>query len=678
MKFFKPYFSSTNFSAGPPLAYHQRMALPTQAPTLNAEYRADIDGLRALAVLAVMAYHAFPEHLSGGFVGVDVFFVISGYLISRILLGQLANGQLQWKLFYAGRIKRIFPALITVLLAVGGVGWVALFADEYDQLGRHMAAGSVFASNLLLWHEVAYFDNAAATKPLLHLWSLAVEEQFYLAWPACLWLVYRGTPRVGWFLGLVVAASVGAALVTVQSNPAAAFYAPYLRIWELALGALLACKHPSVTDQRIARLMSVCGVLLIAFAITRFTATQVYPGWRALVPTLGTALLIAAGSRGAANRALALRPIVWIGLISYPLYLWHWPLLAFAHVVAGGTPQALTVWGCLALSLVLAWATYRWIEVPIRYSTGGPFIAVPLVIAMAVVGALGVLLHWQHGFAQRIPPTVAQQESRATDWQFPPPEMQPVSLEGAALQKVGGNGPLTLFFGDSNMEQYGVRIAQLMASNSANQRGAMFLAEGAKAPIDGVERSDTHSHTDTANFMRLALLPQVDRVVIAAAWGLYFNSDLADLGLQKETPRFSIGGQSLESQIGREQATASLTGAIKSLVAAGKRVYLIAGIPAGHEFGRSAGFANGRSLLLAQTPASADASVPRARVEARQKIVLTMLQQVARDSGATLIDPVPALCESERCPMQFHKDIGHLRASFVRHHLRYLDATVAD
>ena len=660
------------------LTYHQYMALQTQAPTPNADYRADIDGLRALAVLAVMGYHAFPEHVSGGFVGVDVFFVISGYLISKILLGQLADGQLQWKLFYIGRIKRIFPALITVLLAVGSVGWVALFADEYDQLGRHMAAGSVFASNFLLWHEVAYFDNAAATKPLLHLWSLAVEEQFYLAWPACLWLVYRVTPRAGWFLGLVVAASVGASLLTVQSNPTAAFYAPYLRIWELALGALLAWKRPSVTDPRIASFMSVCGMLLIAFAITRFTATQTYPGWRALAPTLGAALFIAAGSRGATNYALALRPMVWIGLISYPLYLWHWPLLAFAHIVAGGSPDALTVWGCLALSFVLAWATYRWIEVPVRYSVEKPLIAAPMLGAMAVVGALGVLLHLQQGFPRRIPPTVAQQENRSADWQFPPPEMQPASIEGVALQKVGGNGPLTLFFGDSNMEQYGVRIAKLLAGNSANQRGAVFLAEGAKVPIDGVERSDTHSHTDTANFMRLARLPQVDRVVIAAAWGLYFNSDLADLGLQKETPRFSIGGQSLESQIGREQAAASLKDAIKTMVVTGKRVYLIAGIPAGHEFGRNAGFANGRSLLLAQTPASADTSVPRAQVEARQKIVLTLLQQVARDSGATLIDPVPELCAPERCPTQFHKDIGHLRASYVRHHLRYLDATVVD
>lgn len=654
------------------------MALQTHPPAQNADYRADIDGLRALAVLAVMAYHAFPEHVSGGFVGVDVFFVISGYLISNILLGQLEQGQLRWKLFYVGRIKRIFPALITVLLAVGGAGWVALFADEYDQLGRHMAAGSVFASNFLLWHEVAYFDNAAATKPLLHLWSLAVEEQFYLAWPACLWLVYRVTPRVGWFLGLVVATSVGAALLAVQNNPSAAFYAPYLRIWELALGALLAWKRPRVADQGVACLLSVCGLLLIAFAITRFTATQAYPGWRALVPTLGAALFIAADARGGANQVLALRPMVWIGLISYPLYLWHWPLLAFAHIVAGGTPDALTVWGCLVLSFVLAWATYRWIEVPIRYSAAGSFIAAPLAGAMAAVGALGVLLHLQQGFPQRIPPTVAHQESRAADWQFPPPEMQPASIEGIALQKVGGNGPLTLFFGDSNMEQYGVRIAQLLAGNSASQRGAVFLAEGANVPIDGVERSDTHSHTETANFMRLALLPQVDRVVIAAAWGLYFNSDIADLGLQKETPRFSIGGQSLESQSGREQAAASLTRAIKSIVAAGKRVYLIAGIPAGHEFGRNAGFANGRSLLLARTPASADVSVPRARVEARQKVVLTLLQQVAQDSGATLIDPVPALCAPQTCPAQFHKDIGHLRASFVRHHLRYLDATVGD
>ena len=313
---------------------------------------------------------------------------------------------------------------------------------------------------------------------------------------------------------------------------------------------------------------------------------------------------------------------------------------------------------------------------PIRYPAASSFNVAPLLSIMVGVGALGVLLHLQNGLPQRIPPSVAQQENRAGDWQFPPPEMQPVKIEGIAVQKVGGNGPLTLFFGDSNTEQYGVRIAELLAGNSSNQRGAVFLAEGAKAPIDGVKRSDNQSHTDITNFMQLALSPQVDRVVISAAWGLYFNSDLEDLGLQKDTPRFSIEGQRLESPSGREQAKTRLSNSIKRLTSSGKKVYLIAGIPAGYEFGINAEFPKGRSLLLAQTQTSVDAKVPRERVEARQKIVLFLLQKVAQESGAVLIDPVPELCEPQSCYTKFHKDIGHLRASFVRQHLRYLDETV--
>jgi peptidoglycan/LPS O-acetylase OafA/YrhL len=585
------------------------------SPNENTNYRADIDGLRALSVLAVMAYHAFPEYVSGGFVGVDVFFVISGYLISNILLNQLKQGQLRWGEFYSGRIRRIFPALVTVMFAVGCAGWFVLFAGEYEQLGRHIFAGSIFASNFLLWHEVAYFDNAATTKPFLHLWSLAVEEQFYLVWPACLWLMYRFRPWVGWFLILMIAISVCMALLTIQTDVSAAFYAPYLRIWELALGALLAWKRPRVVDHAIASFLSVCGLILIAFAIISFSASEAYPGWRALVPTLGAVMFIAADNRGCANKVLASRPMINIGLISYPLYLWHWPLLAFAHIVAGARPSSLTIWGCLALSFFLAWVTYRWIEMPIRYSAASPFNVVTLLSLMAGVGALGVLLHAQHGLPQRIPPSVAQQENRAGDWQFPPPEMQPVKIEGIAVQKVGGNGPLTLFFGDSNTEQYGVRIAELLAGNSSNQRGAVFLAEGAKAPIDGVKRSDNQTQTDITNFMQLALSPQVDRVVISAAWGLYFNSDLEDLGLQKDTPRFSIEGQRLESPSGREQAKARLSNSIKRLTSIGKKVYLIAGIPAGHEFGINAEFPKGRSLLLAQTQTSVDAKVPREQDE---------------------------------------------------------------
>jgi hypothetical protein len=339
------------------------------------------------------------------------------------------------------------------------------------------------------------------------LWSLAVEEQFYLAWPACLWLMYRFKPYFGWLLILVIAISFGAAVLTVLTDVSAAFYAPYLRVWELALGALLAWKRPRVENWGHAFLLSACGLILIAFAVTNFSATQSYPGWRALVPTFGAAMFIAADARSGANKLMSSRPLVHIGLISYPLYLWHWPLLSFANIIEGGRSNFLTIWGCLALSYLLAWVTYCWIEMPIRSSKTSRVNVVLLVLTLAGVAGLGELLHLQQGFPQRIPPIVAQQENRLGDWHFPPPEMQAVTLEGISVQKVGGNGPFTLFFGDSNTEQYGVRIAERLAGNSSNQRGAVFLTKGFQVPIDGVERSDNQSYTDTKNFMQLALSP---------------------------------------------------------------------------------------------------------------------------------------------------------------------------
>jgi peptidoglycan/LPS O-acetylase OafA/YrhL len=208
--------------------------------SVQSKYRADIDGLRALAVLSVVGFHAFPSVIGSGFVGVDIFFVISGYLISTIIFENLERGSFSFLDFYARRIRRIFPALILVLLVCYALGWTALLADEFKQLGKHIAGGAGFASNLVLRNESGYFDNAASTKPLLHLWSLGIEEQFYLIWPLLLWLAAR--LRLNFFICLVglAAVSFGLNVRKVGSDAVAAFYTPQTRFWELMIGATLA------------------------------------------------------------------------------------------------------------------------------------------------------------------------------------------------------------------------------------------------------------------------------------------------------------------------------------------------------------------------------------------------------------------------------------------------------
>lgn len=342
----------------------------------NPAYRPDIDGLRAVAILSVVVFHAFPSVLSGGFVGVDIFFVISGFLISSILFKNLAQGSFSFADFYSRRVRRIFPALILVLAASFAIGWFILLPDEYMQLGKHMAAGAGFVQNFVLWKESGYFDIDSQLKPLLHLWSLSIEEQFYLLYPLLLWAAWRLRFNVLAIVGLLCLVSFGLNVAWVGQNAVAAFYAPVTRFWELMAGAVLAyltvLKPESVVLQRAAAvkdILSFSGLLLILSAVIGLDKSSQFPGWWALGPVLGACLLILAGPAAWVNRKiLANKLAVFVGLISYPLYLWHWPLLSFAQILTGKAASVGVRIVIVAVSLMLAWLTYRFIETPIRSS----------------------------------------------------------------------------------------------------------------------------------------------------------------------------------------------------------------------------------------------------------------------------------------------------------------------
>ena len=397
-----------------------------------AHYRPDIDGLRAVAVAVVVAYHAFPLLLPGGFVGVDVFFVISGYLISGIILGALAEGRFSFAHFYARRMRRIFPALAVVLGAVLIGGWFVLYADDYQRLGRHVAAGAGFASNFILWRESSYFETAVELKPLLHLWSLGIEEQFYLVWPLLLVLAShlrlgrRSPGEVGRGpLALTLAIGTASFLIsiwTVRIDRTPAFYAPWNRFWELLAGATLACiEADAALGAFLARVtarpfvpnvLAIAGALMIAAGVILIDSTRVFPGLWVLLPVAGTFFLLVAGDQAWVNRRiLALRPVVWVGLISYPLYLWHWPLLSFTRLMMPGLPHVLLRLALVAASVVLAWLTYRLIEWPVRFGSRRPppprlrrpsrTVVPVLATAMAGLFAFGLATNVSGGFVDR-------------------------------------------------------------------------------------------------------------------------------------------------------------------------------------------------------------------------------------------------------------------------------------
>ena len=383
-------------------------------PAHTPVYRPDIDGLGAVAVLLVVAFHAFPASVQGGFVGVDIFFVISGYLISTILFVNFGQGRHSLLEFYQRRIRRIFPSLVTVLFAALVMGWFVLYPDAFAQLGRHVAGAAVFLSNFVLWAESGYFDNVAETKPLLHLWSLGVEEQFYIFYPAILWLASKLRVNLLLTTLVVVAISFGYNLAIFRINPVGDFFSPQTRFWELMIGSTLAYANihwshsmpgrnaASSGATMSAAICSLAGITMVGFAAFYISRSTPYPSGWALLPTLGAALLILAGPNAPVNRwLLSTRTAIWFGKISYPLYLWHWVLLSYARINASGVPPPGHRLTAIALSIALAWLTYRLIEKPLRFGSRGRSKAIGLVVALAILGFAGYVVDHQRGYPAR-------------------------------------------------------------------------------------------------------------------------------------------------------------------------------------------------------------------------------------------------------------------------------------
>ncbi|WP_115707523.1 acyltransferase family protein [Legionella sainthelensi] len=374
------------------------------------QYRADLDGIRGLAVISVIIYHFFPEYLPGGFWGVDIFFVLSGYLISRIIITQLNSNSFSFFDFYIRRIRRIFPALITVLLATLIIGHLFLTPIEYKKLGKHLLGGATFISNFILWHEAGYFDNSATLKPLLHLWSLSVEEQFYLLWPIALYCGFKN----GWLSRLIlltIGLSFVLNVVLVYTAPIAAFYFPISRFWELVLGAAITFyKFDGLTLQSALRrsfrssIASWIGLLLICFSCFFITANHKVPGFWAFLPVCGTLFLICGQENWVNRRILSNYTLAGIGKISYPLYLWHWPIFSFINITSPSHPSfGLRVFAVI-LGVFLSYLTYVFIESPIRFSKNyiiKPQIALSSVLL--IIGSIGLTDYLCDGWPSRFP-----------------------------------------------------------------------------------------------------------------------------------------------------------------------------------------------------------------------------------------------------------------------------------
>lgn len=553
-------------------------AIASPHPGLHPKYRPDIDGLRAIAVGSVVIFHAFPEWFAGGFIGVDIFFVISGFLISLIIFNNLEHGRFSIADFYVRRVKRIFPALMTVMTLCLVAGWVLLFADEYKQLGKHLFGGTTFISNFLFWRESGYFDNSAETKPLLHLWSLAIEEQFYLFWPLLLAFVWKRRWGFLGIMGVIGALSFAVNLYLIGYDQTAAFYSPLARFWELMVGGALAYinLHRQDLNGRYKNLQAWLGAGLLLAGFALMNGARAFPGWWALLPVVGAFLLLSAGPAAWFNRSvLASKPMVWIGLISYPLYLWHWPLLAFTTIVAGQTAPPSVRAAALAGGVALAWLTFLFIERPLRGS-GKPRVVLALLAVNIAVGLGGMAIYLNDGFDQRainkkldyISDSDIFEGSRNSDGSC----ARLNGLQGVDEEVCLSNSaaPRTLFVGDSHV----------MALHSAVFAGqvkmpAIMVAGHACRVYPNLPYEATHRLRWSNNCTAIAneaiavagKLPSIDTVVIS---GAYPRDDL------QRPSEYTVDGRTLSA---REAFLSGYGALIDRFIKAGKHVVFMADVP---------------------------------------------------------------------------------------------------
>ncbi|NHZ62863.1 acyltransferase family protein [Massilia genomosp. 1] len=646
-------------------------------------YRPDIDGMRALAVIAVIAFHAWPTWFAGGFVGVDIFFVISGFLITSILLSQLEKGKFSIADFYVRRIRRIFPALTVVMLATLAFGWVTLLQGEFQQIGKHAVAGTTFVSNLVLWNEAGYFDNDGITKPFLHLWSLGVEEQFYILWPLILWLVLSRKLRFLWVAGVIFVISMSANVLLVADHPVAAFFSPLTRFWELMAGGVVAYLHLHHAQRftRHGTALSLGGAVLLGLAFWLTNEQSLFPGWWAMLPVGGACLLILAGKDALLNRQLLGRRLpVAIGLISYPLYLWHWPLLSYGHIVYGQKPPIAVKLALVGSGFVLAWLTYRLVEIPLRERANRARVTWSLGLGMVAIAVFGLTIG-TGVLRERIDTHGAEPYLAAlNDSQYPGPTLTPLRYEGVVFQKATSRGPgLTVFLGDSVMQQYGPRIEHAVATDPARFSSVIFATAGGCPPIE---------HTIRLPQIRFPLCPktvkaayalansaEVDTVVLGAAWYGYFNAGQRELlfdkdGVQKAFPAADA----------QELAYESLRASIANLRKNGKRVFLVLQPPSGSAYDPHSMVTGSRFGTIAPLP-----KVPAfnlAEYRQRNAVPLARLSAIAADAGAIVIEPAQYMCQDQLCPVldesgaPLYTDTIHMRPAYSRRAASFLDPTM--
>lgn len=632
-------------------------------------YRRDIDGLRTVAVMPVVLGHAGIAGFSGGFIGVDIFFVISGYLISSILLREIGEGRFSLLRFYERRVRRILPALFAMLLACLIGGWFILSPDLYMGLGQSTLATLLFSSNIWFWSSTGdYFGSAAELEPLLHTWSLAVEEQFYLFFPLllCAWARW---PRRRVFAGIALLSllSFAAAIWATEAAPFANFFLTPFRTWELGLGAILALWTASPpAGRRGSELIAAAGLGAIVASILLLTAESPFPGLTALPACAGAFAIIWTGGhhRTLVSRALSTSPFVWIGLISYSLYLWHWPVLVIARVFLGRIELSTSIaFAAIGVAMVMGWASWRFVERPFRGRQGGMTIFTMAGGAGAALALASGLLVIQGGFPDRVKGGSFATYTMAVARTQHQLECLNRPVEEGLCELGAPSAPRQfLLWGDSHAAAMLPGIELWLGSNDA---GGLAALKQACAPLLGVIRVSERSGRSCGQFNNEVLAfvearPEITTVILAARWAFAAEGTRAPgesgrpLSLGPLDPAMADAmpaGNAARMEEG-------LSALVRRLRNAGRKVLVLEGVP---EIGFSVPQTYLASTLIGIDPPKPPTRTAFLKRNARANDIIARL---TADPGVTSVSIADLMCE-DRCLIEadgslLYRDDDHL------------------
>jgi peptidoglycan/LPS O-acetylase OafA/YrhL len=602
------------------------------------QYRREIDGLRAVAVLPVVLFHGGFEIFSGGYVGVDVFFVISGYLITSIIISELAQGDFSIVRFYERRARRILPALFFVMLCCLPFAWIWMVPSQLNEFGRSVVAVSLFASNILFWSETDYFEPAAEENPLLHTWSLAVEEQYYMLFPLFLLLVWRfGRTRVFYLIAAIAAASLLLSEWGWRNSPTASFYLAPTRAWELLAGSLCAFVQFG-GEQKRNDILAALGLGLIVFAILVFDDATPFPSLYALAPVGGTALIILFGASGTwTARLLSTRPLVGIGLISYSVYLWHQPLFAFARIHSPHEPSQLAMLCLAALSFALAYLSWQYVEKPFRRKQRRLLPSRPAIFGVSTAALLlfltaGVAAHATDGF-RALKSTDMQRLLMKTVESSP--KREACHMEGRGYTdpddscEYFANNVRFAIFGDSHAVELAYAFADLLEEHGVGIKQFSFSA---CPPSYGDQEVQSDCSTWTHAAMDSILRREnIETVIVSYRINTYLFG-----GHEKIYP-----GMPMEvSETERKTVWDSYIKILQEFLAAGKTVVLVLQAPELPD----------RMEALIYDPAAKDSFVqgpPRDWWTERTAFLRQHLREIP--GGVMIVDPADWFCDEAIC-----------------------------